>query len=337
MWYNRLLSSGLIPDNLIRCRIKQLTKKRLIDEMSKNDFAALVEELKKSPLAIHTNDANEQHYELPTSFFQLVLGDYLKYSCGWWESGAATLSESERDMLLLTCKRAELQNGQQVLELGCGWGSLSLFMAQHYPESHFTVLSNSSTQKQYIDSKITELGLQNLEVITCDINDFDTDKKFDRVVSVEMFEHLRNYELLFLKISNWLLNSGKLFVHVFSHRIYAYKFEVKDSSDWMSKYFFRGGLMPSHNLFSYFNAHLVIEKDWKVNGKNYSKTAKEWLNRATEKRETIMPIIESAYGMESAKLRYQYWRIFFMTCEEFFGYNDGNEWGISHYLLRKNK
>jgi cyclopropane-fatty-acyl-phospholipid synthase len=238
-------------------------------------------------------------------------------------------------MLELTCQRAELADGQDVMELGCGWGSLSLFMSAKFPKSNFTVVSNSRTQKIYIDEQAKLRGITNLEVITCDINNFSIGKKFDRVVSVEMFEHMRNYEKLMKLVADALKENGKLFVHIFTHKEYAYKFEVIDDTDWMSKYFFTGGIMPSDDLLLYFNDHHAIEQHWHVNGMHYSKTSEAWLQNMDRHKDKIMPLFEKTYGNGQALKWWVYWRIFYMACAELWGYNHGNEWIVSHYLFRK--
>ena len=238
-------------------------------------------------------------------------------------------------MLELTCMRAGLRNGQQVLELGCGWGSLSLFMASRFPESTFTVVSNSGSQKEYIDQQALERGLSNLHVITADINQFHTALTFDRVVSVEMFEHMHNYELLLSKTSGFLKEDGKLFVHIFCHKNLAYKFDVVDETDWMSKYFFTGGIMPSDHLLLYFNSDVTIEKHWCLSGIHYSKTSEAWLKNMDAHKSRIMPLFEKTYGKENALKWWVYWRIFFMACAELWGYNGGEEWIVSHYLFKK--
>lgn len=341
MWYDTLLEKEVVPDFILRRKIRGLLKERLKEEQQPDDqslqshIRALVQELSESPIAVNTSDANEQHYELPTEFFQYVLGPHMKYSSGWWENGVKTFEDSEFQMLKLTCEHAELKGGQEVLELGCGWGSLSLFMAEHYPTSLFTVVSNSRTQKKYIDAQAAKRGLNNLRVITADMNMFDIDQKFDRVVSVEMFEHMRNYKMLMKRISGWLKPEGKLFVHIFTHHKYAYKFEVKDDSDWMSKYFFTGGIMPSNDLLFYFNDDLVKEQQWLINGTNYRKTSEAWLSNMDENRDAIILIMNSTYGAEKGMLWFAYWRIFFMSCAELWGYNDGKEWMVSHYLFNK--
>ncbi|WP_379088888.1 SAM-dependent methyltransferase [Pedobacter sp. UC225_65] len=247
MWYDKFLENDQLPDTVLRAGIRKLLKQRLADEtigdeeLQQRKFMNLVNELKSSPIAVNTADANEQHYELPTEFFQYCLGKNLKYSSGYWNPGVKDIDTSEDDMLALTCNRAELQNGQNVLELGCGWGSLSLYMSAKFPESTFTVVSNSATQKIFIDNAAKQRGIQNLTVLTADMNTFTIADTFDRVVSVEMFEHMRNYKLLLAKVASFLKPDGKLFVHIFTHKTLAYKYEVVDESDWMSKYFFTGG------------------------------------------------------------------------------------------------
>jgi cyclopropane-fatty-acyl-phospholipid synthase len=341
MWYQTLLEKNRIPDFILRKAIRRLLAQRLREEdlgSSEANQAKLMEliaSLRKDPIAIETAAANEQHYEVPTAFYQYCLGKNLKYSSGYWRPGVNDLDTSETDMLELTCMRAELKDGQDVLELGCGWGSLSLFMAAKYPASRYTVVSNSVTQKAHIDAQAQERGLKNLKVITCDINRFELNERFDRVVSVEMFEHMRNYEKLMEKVSCLLKEHGKLFVHIFTHSKLAYKFEVKDESDWMSKYFFTGGMMPSDHLLLYFNTHFSIEQHWHVNGMHYSKTSEAWLSNMDRHKKEIMPIFESGYGKANALKWWVYWRIFFMSCAELWGYKNGEEWIVSHYLFRK--
>ena len=298
MKYDFFLEKNLIPDSLIRMKIRQLLQERLLEEdkgseeANKKHFLSLVEELKKSPIAVDTKSANEQHYEVPTEFYKLILGKHLKYSSCFYKEGVADLNVAERDILELTCERAELKNGMEILELGCGWGSLSLFMAEKFPNSNITAVSNSKTQKIFIDDEAKKKNISNLTVITADMNSFSIDKKFDRVVSVEMFEHMRNYKELLKRISMWLKNDGKLFVHIFTHKTFAYKFEEKDESDWMSKYFFTGGIMPSNDLLFYFDEHLVKENFWEVPGNHYSKTSEAWLKNMDENKNAIISIFE---------------------------------------------
>jgi cyclopropane-fatty-acyl-phospholipid synthase len=341
MWYNSLLEKNKIPDSLLRIGIRKLLKQRLQDEkkadteLQQQHLMQLIAELKNSPIAVNTTDANEQHYEVPTQFYQYCLGKHLKYSSGYWKDGVTDIDIAEADMLQLTCERAELQNGQDVLELGCGWGSLSLFMAANYPQSNFTALSNSRTQKLYIDEQAKQRNINNLTVVTADINAFTIDKTFDRIVSVEMFEHMRNYEKLLHKVASFLKPDGKLFVHIFTHKEYAYKFEVKDDTDWMSKYFFTGGIMPSDHLLLYFNEDLNIEQHWHVSGMHYSKTSEAWLKNMDDYKARIMPLFEQTYGKDNAVKWWVYWRIFYMACAELWKYNNGEEWIVSHYLFRK--
>jgi cyclopropane-fatty-acyl-phospholipid synthase len=341
MWYNSLLEKDKIPDAFIRAGIRRLLKQRLRDEKKDNTelqqqhLSLLIEELKNSPIAINTTDANKQHYEVPTPFYQYCLGKHLKYSSGFWKGGVTDIDVSEKDMLQLTCERAELANGQNVLELGCGWGSLSLYMSAQYPESDFTVVSNSRTQKIYIDEHARQRNIKNLTVITADINSFDIEKKFDRVVSVEMFEHMRNYEKLMKKIASFLKENGKLFVHIFTHKEYSYKFEAKDETDWMSEYFFTGGMMPGDNLLFYFDKEIPVEKHWHISGLHYSKTSEAWLKNMDAHKKEIMPLFAETYGETNALKWWVYWRIFFMACAELWKYNNGDEWMVSHYLFTK--
>jgi cyclopropane-fatty-acyl-phospholipid synthase len=341
MFYDKLLEKDHVPDPLIRIGIRRLLKQRLQQEKKENaelqqaHLMNLIAELKASPIAVNTAEANEQHYEVPTKFYQYCLGKNLKYSSGYWKNGVIDIDTSEDDMLELTCNRAGLANGQDVLELGCGWGSLSLFMAKKYPQSNFTVVSNSRTQKQYIDEQAALRGITNLTVITVNINDFNLDKTFDRVVSVEMFEHMRNYQKLMKLVADRLKPDGKLFVHIFTHKDVAYKFEVIDETDWMSKYFFTGGIMPSDDLLLYFNEQLSIEQHWHVSGMHYSKTSEAWLQNMDKHKKEIMPLFEETYGKDQALKWWVYWRIFYMACAELWGYNKGEEWIVSHYLFTK--
>lgn len=341
MWYTSLVEKDLLPDSLIRIGIRKLLKQRLKDENKGNPeaqqehFMKLVEELKQSPIAVNIADANQQHYEVPADFYTKVLGKHLKYSSGYWKEGVTDIETSEKDMLELTCQRAELKDGQKVLELGCGWGSLSLFMAAKYPNSKITSVSNSHSQKAYIDEQARNRNITNLTIITADMNAFQINEHFDRVVSVEMFEHMRNYELLLKKVGSFLKPDGKLFVHIFTHKDYAYKFEVIDDTDWMSKYFFTGGIMPSDHLLLYFPDHVKIEKHWRVSGMHYSKTSEAWLQNMDACKPQIMEIMKRVYGESEAVKWWVYWRIFFMACAELWGHDNGNEWMVSHYLFQK--
>ncbi len=341
MWYDKLIEQNKVPDLLLRKGIRNLLKQRLRDE-DKGDVEAqqahlfgLIRELKASPIAVNTADANQQHYEVPTQFYQYCLGKNLKYSGCYYKPSVTDLDTAEDDMLALTCHRAGLKNGQHVLELGCGWGSLSLYMAAKFPDSTFKVVSNSGTQKIYIDGQAKERHITNLTVITADMNTFKINEQFDRIVSVEMFEHMRNYELLMKKVASFLKPDGTLFIHIFTHKTFAYLFEVKDETDWMSKYFFTGGIMPSDNLLFYFNDNLAVEKHWHVNGTHYGKTAEAWLKNMDKHKSEIMPIFEETYGKDQAVKWWVYWRLFYMACAELWNYNKGNEWMVSHYLFHK--
>lgn len=335
-----ILAKGWLPDKILRSGIRKRLKNKLKQEealfkkLGAKKDQILIDELQNSPIAIATGTANEQHYEVPSDFYQLVLGPYLKYSCGYWNKDLMSLEQSEVDMLKLYIERAQIVEAESVLDLGCGWGSFSLFAAQKFPEKEFTAVSNSSSQGAFIKTRAKELGLKNLEVITADINHFIPETKFDRIVSIEMFEHMRNYNKLFNHISSWLTTKGLLFIHIFTHQKYTYKFEVLDDSDWMSKYFFTGGMMPGEKFLLHFSEDFNLLEMWNINGIHYSKTLEAWLEKMDKQASEVNDLFLKTYGNESTKF-FNYWRIFFLACSETFKMNGGNEWKVNHYLFQK--
>jgi cyclopropane-fatty-acyl-phospholipid synthase len=338
----RFAESGLAPDRLIRAGIRVLNRQRLRDERRDSIEAlrehqqAFIASLRQSPIAVETDAANKQHYEVPPEFFLHALGKRLKYSCCYYPAGNESLDQAEEHMLALTCKRAQVQDGMDLLELGCGWGSLTLWIAERYPKARITAVSNSRPQREFILQRCRERGLANVMISTADLNDFTTDLRFDRILSVEMFEHMRNYELLLRKIASWMKPEARLLVHIFCHREYAYAFETEGADNWMGRYFFTGGIMPSYDLLLSFQDEVAIEDRWQLSGKHYQRTAEQWLGNMDRRRSQIMPVLEAAYGKKDAVLWFQRWRIFFMACAELWGFRNGEEWLVAHYLFRKN-
>ena len=335
-----LAEKGIIPDYFIRQGIVRNCENRLNNENVSNTEKvsskkqSWIQQMKESPIALVPEKANEQHYEVPPAFFENVLGKHLKYSSGYWPDGVNSLDESEESMLELSFERAQLVDGDSILELGCGWGSLTCYMASKLPNSKITAVSNSKDQKEHILNRCKNQGLDNIEVITADMNDFETENKYDRVVSIEMFEHMRNYKKLLSKISSWLNDDGKLFIHIFTHQSVVYPFENQGEADWMAREFFSGGMMPSHDLLLHFQDDLIIDDVWSMSGTHYEKTSLALVNKMDANKDSIMKIFLKTYG-DDAKLWFQRWRIFFMSCEKLFGYNNGSEWGVSHYRFSK--
>ena len=333
--------TGLVPDSVIRSGIRRLLEAKLagirVDDVevaatTLNDF---VEMMRGSPVALVPELANEQHYEVPAAFFDLVLGEHRKYSCGYWPDGVTTIDESEYAALEVTAERAGIEDGMRVLDLGCGWGSLSLFIASRFPQARVVSVSNSHSQKAHIDALAEGRGLQNIDVITCDMNDFDISEQFDRVVSIEMFEHMRNYEELFRRIHGWLVPGGRFFMHIFTHRSTPYEYIDKGPSDWMTRFFFSGGIMPAAALPTRFADHLTVERQWAWSGMHYAKTCRAWLRLIDANKDAVMPILADTYGKDDASRWFMRWRIFFMACEELFRYRGGREWFVSHYRFKR--
>lgn len=331
-----ILDRGLVPETMLRAGIRRLLRRRLAESNRGGEAEKAarkrqwIETLKRSPLAIETQAANDQHYEVPAAFYRLVLGRRLKYSSAFF-GPADGLDEAEERMLALSCERAKLEDGQRVLELGCGWGSLTLFMAERYPHSRITAISNSASQRRFITKRAEELGLKNVEVLTVDVNRFAIEERFDRVVSVEMFEHLRNYGELFRRIRGWLKPDGRLFFHVFTHKDSPYPFENEGADDWMGRHFFTGGQMPSDDLFLAFADDLREEERFVVSGTHYARTAEAWHDRLVAKRSEVVALFDEVYGRGLGEIWFQRWKIFFLACAELFAWGGGDEWHVVHY------
>lgn len=332
---NQLVETGLVPDAVIRGGIRRLVAERRsrISNLNGKDLDVFIDMMNASVVAPVPHIANKQHYEVPAAFFEQVLGRHRKYSCCYWGDHATSLDQAETAALAISCRRAKLEDGMKILELGCGWGSLSLWLADKYPNSTITSVSNSSSQKAYIDMQAASRGLSNLHVITADMNDFNTEGQFDRVMSIEMFEHMRNYGVLFERISRWLRDDGLFFMHIFCHRRAPYEFLDQGPSDWMTRYFFSGGIMPCGDLPARFQRHLQLEEQWRWSGLQYQLTAEAWLKNLDANRSQVYPIIKATYGPDQARSWRSRWRIFFLAVSEMFGIDGGKEWGVGHYLL----
>jgi cyclopropane-fatty-acyl-phospholipid synthase len=338
-WAIDLAERRIVPDGMIRVGMRQVLKQRLRSERMADDEAAwrkmdsFVETMRNEPIAVATDAANAQHYELPAEFFQTVLGPCMKYSSCLWGEGIDELSAAEESMLERTCERAGIADGMEVLDLGCGWGSLSLWIARHFANSRVLAVSNSRGQARHIRKRCAELGIGRIDVVTADMNDFAVARRFDRVVSVEMFEHMRNWEQLLQRVAGWLRTEGRFFLHVFCHSQHAYLYSDTCASDWMARNFFTGGIMPSEDLPYRYDEHLEVEQQWSVNGLHYSRTLEAWLEAMDLNREQLMPVFRSTYG-DDAERWFARWRMFFMACSELFRYRGGDEWYVSHTLMR---
>ncbi|MEO8382231.1 MAG: cyclopropane-fatty-acyl-phospholipid synthase family protein [Acidobacteriota bacterium] len=329
MIVDRFLASNLLPDTVVRWGIRRALSER-VAELRRTSPEGYADLLRAGPVAVHTEEANTQHYEVPAEFFRLVLGPRLKYSCAYFPAGVTELADAEEAMLELTCARARIGHGQSILELGCGWGSLSLWMAEHFPHSRIVAVSNSASQKAFIDGQASRRSLRNLEVRTHDMRDFSTNETFDRIVSVEMFEHMRNYEELLRRVASWLAPDGTLFVHVFSHERVPYLFEDRGPSDWMARHFFTGGQMPSRDLLPQFQSDLRLLEQWPLDGTHYERTAQAWLANMDAAAKEVREVFARVYGSSASRF-FAYWRVFFMAVAETWGYDRGREWGVSHY------
>lgn len=333
----RLAESGIVPDPVIRFGIRRLLENRRKQIQSaagaggNDDFVDMMD---RSPIALLPDLANQQHYEVPPEFFEIVLGKRCKYSCCYWPANVRSLDEAEEAALDMTCVRSRLEDGMSVLDLGCGWGSLSLWIAEKYPACAVTAVSNSRSQRSSIEQRAISKGLGNLRVITADMNHFASDRKYDRIVSVEMFEHMRNYRALFARLASWLERDGYFFMHVFCHHARAYEYVDAGPGDWMSRHFFSGGMMPSRDLPLRFQDHLTLKDQWDWTGHHYRKTADAWLANMDANRSSILPILEEVYGRQQAQQWWMRWRMFFLAVSEMFGSHGGREWLVAHYLFQ---
>ena len=327
-----LAESGFIPDVLIKIAARYISNRRLNEKNDDDNKDKIISLLSRGAIAEKTYDANEQHYEVPPEFFNYVLGTNLKYSCSLFDD-EDSLDDAEESMLKLYIDRADIKDGHEVLDLGCGWGSFSLYIAERYPDINVTSVSNSSDQIAYIKNEVHKRGLSNIKAFRMDVNNLELNKQFDRIVSIEMFEHLRNYKLILNSLNHALKSDGKLFIHIFCHKKLTYLYEVKNNLDWMTKYFFQGGIMPSKDIFQYFEGELEMINQWDINGNHYSKTCKAWLKNHYKNKKKILDIFDKHY--DEPKIWFNRWRIFFLSCEAFFALNNGEEYLVTHYLFKK--
>jgi cyclopropane-fatty-acyl-phospholipid synthase len=336
-----LAERRLVPDALIRHQVRRLLRGRLEEEAQKwqapGASEAWLTHMRGAPIALATREANQQHYEVPAAFYRLVLGPQLKYSSALFPPGVDDLGAAETLMLELTARRAQLCDEQRILELGCGWGSLTLFMARRFPRSEIVAVSNSASQKRWIDAQASAAGLSNVRVVTADVNAFETHRRFDRVVSVEMFEHVRNWEALLGRVHRWLSPAGFVFLHFFANRRFAYPFETSGDDDWMGRHFFTGGMMPIKDLPSRLQIPFDVVERWEVPGVHYSRTAEHWLRNLDEHHAELLELFSEREPRNAAQRRLQRWRMFFIACAELFGFEGGGEWLVSHTLLAKSE
>jgi len=330
----KLAETTDLPNSLVRAGIGAMVARSAAGFAKLGDIdARFAAEMAARPVALHTDAANAQHYELPAAFFEQCLGARRKYSCCYYPTGAESLDAAELAALEISAKRADLADGQRILELGCGWGSLTLFMAERFPRSQITAVSNSRSQRLSIEGTAAARGLRNIRVITADMNQFTIDERFDRVVSVEMFEHMSNWRELLGRVHGWLTPEGRLFMHVFSHKSVPYWFDHTNGADWIAQYFFTGGVMPSHGLIKQFGDLFAVEAEDFWSGAQYERTALQWLENFDARQAVIMPILRQTYGAEAEVWRRR-WRLFFLAVAGLWGYAGGSVWGVSQYRLR---
>lgn len=334
-----LAESGRVPDRILRAAIRRMCAQRLQQDvpadpdLAAEQVAAFVDEMRRSPVALVPDQANEQHYEVPAAFFREALGARLKYSCCLWPAGVESLDAAEVAALERTVDHAALDDGRSILELGCGWGSLTLWMAERFPDSSITAVSNSASQRAFIETEAARRKLGNVEIVTADMNDFDPGRRFDRVVSIEMFEHMRNWPELCGRVARWLEPEGRALVHVFCNRSVPYAFTTEGASNWMGRHFFTGGIMPSDDLMLRCSSPLRVLRQWRWAGSHYRRTAEAWLANVDRRRDRVLEIMADTYGPTEAKVWLQRWRMFFLACAELFGFDEGRQWWVSHYQL----